>query len=60
LTAYRALSDGHDPAVSGVLYDPILGRYWNDPRFGAYVKKVGLPRPVSNPLTGAQTASTLR
>jgi TolB-like protein/Flp pilus assembly protein TadD len=51
---------GHDPAVSGVLYDPILGRYWNDPRFGAYVKKVGLPWPVSNPLTGTQTASTLR
>ncbi|HEX5353586.1 MAG TPA: hypothetical protein VFW60_05865 [Rhodanobacteraceae bacterium] len=33
----------HDPGISSLLYDPIILRYRNDPRFAAFCKKVGLP-----------------
>ncbi len=33
----------HDPGVSTLLFDPLILRYRNDPRFAAFCKKVGLP-----------------
>ncbi len=38
-----------DPGVTGLLYDPFLIRYKDDPRFAAYCKKVGLPIPGQRP-----------
>jgi TolB-like protein/tetratricopeptide (TPR) repeat protein len=35
-----------DPGVEGVLYDPFIRRYKDDPRFAAFCKKVGLPTPA--------------
>ena len=35
-----------DPGVSILLFDPLIGRYKNDPRFAAFCKKVGLPTPA--------------
>jgi hypothetical protein len=32
-----------DPGVSSLLYDPLILRYRDDPRFAAFCKKVGLP-----------------
>lgn len=32
-----------DPGVSTLLYDPLILRYRDDPRFAAFCKKVGLP-----------------
>ncbi|HEY6985013.1 MAG TPA: hypothetical protein VH375_02940 [Rhodanobacteraceae bacterium] len=32
-----------DPGVDGVLFDPFLLRFRDDPRFAAFCKKVGLP-----------------
>ena len=32
-----------DPGVDGLLFDPFLLRYRDDPRFAAFCKKVGLP-----------------
>jgi TolB-like protein/Tfp pilus assembly protein PilF len=32
-----------DPGISYLLYDPFILRYRDDPRFGAFCKKVGLP-----------------
>ena len=40
----RAWSN-RDPGIQGVLSDPILLRYKNDPRFAAFCRKVGLPVP---------------
>lgn len=34
-----------DPGVAGLLYDPFLLAYKNDPRFAAFCRKVGLPVP---------------
>jgi len=34
-----------DPGISGLLYDPFLLRYRDDPRFAAFCRKVGLPEP---------------
>jgi len=34
-----------DPGISSLLYDPLLLRYKDDPRFAAFCKKVGLPVP---------------
>jgi TolB-like protein/Tfp pilus assembly protein PilF len=33
----------HDPGVSYLLYDPLILRYREDPRFAAFCHKVGLP-----------------
>ena len=33
----------HDPGVSYLLYDPLILRYRDDPRFAAFCHKVGLP-----------------
>ena len=35
-----------DPGVAGLLYDPFIKRFRNDPRFTAYCRKVGLPAPA--------------
>ncbi|MGH8146464.1 MAG: hypothetical protein ACREPY_09030 [Rhodanobacteraceae bacterium] len=32
-----------DPGIGYLLYDPLILRYRNDPRFAAFCKKVGLP-----------------
>ena len=34
-----------DPGVSGLLYDPFLLAYRDDPRFAAFCREVGLPAP---------------
>ena len=34
-----------DPGVSGLLYDPFLLAYKDDPRFAAFCRRVGLPAP---------------
>jgi TolB-like protein/Tfp pilus assembly protein PilF len=34
-----------DPGVSLLLYDPVVLRYRDDPRFAAFCRKVGLPVP---------------
>jgi len=41
-----------DAGISLLLYDPILLRYRDDPRFAAFARKVGLPAP------GASAAAT--
>jgi hypothetical protein len=33
----------HDPGISYLLFDPLILRYRDDPRFAAFCKKVGLP-----------------
>ena len=33
-----------DPGISGLLFDPLILPYKEDPRFAAYCRKVGLPR----------------
>jgi hypothetical protein len=37
--------DNRDAGISLLLYDPILLRFKDDPRFAALARKVGLPRP---------------
>jgi serine/threonine-protein kinase len=32
-----------DPGIQGLLFDPLILRFRDDPRFAAYCKKVGLP-----------------
>ena len=40
----------HDPGVTGVLYDPILRVYKDDPRMIAFLQKVGvLPKTAPTP-----------
>ena len=34
---------GRDPGVDGLLFDPFILRYRDDPRFAAFCKKAGLP-----------------
>lgn len=46
-----------DPGVSYLLYDPIILRYRDDPRFAAYCRKIGLPWPVTA-VSGSVTAPT--
>jgi TolB-like protein/Flp pilus assembly protein TadD len=36
---------GRDPGVQGLLYDPFIQRFKDDPRFAAFCRKVGLPVP---------------
>jgi hypothetical protein len=33
----------HDPGVSTLLFDPLILRYRNDPRFAAFCRKIDLP-----------------
>lgn len=47
-----------DPGVSLLLYDPIVLRYRDDPRFAAYCRKVGLPWPVATAAPGSVAART--
>ena len=43
-----------DPGVATLLFDPIILRYRDDPRFAAYCRKVGLPVPgAAAPATSA-------
>jgi TolB-like protein/Flp pilus assembly protein TadD len=35
-----------DPGINFLLYDPLILRYKDDPRFAAFCKKVGLPTPA--------------
>ena len=43
-----------DPGVATLLFDPIVLRYRDDPRFAAYCRKVGLPVPgAAAPATSA-------
>ena len=35
-----------DGGLTGLLYDPFVLRYKNDPRFAAFCRKVGLPTPA--------------
>ncbi|HXS04374.1 MAG TPA: tetratricopeptide repeat protein [Rhodanobacter sp.] len=37
--------NSHDPGISSLLYDPLILRYKDDPRFAAFCRKVGLPIP---------------
>ncbi|HEX5353896.1 MAG TPA: hypothetical protein VFW60_07435 [Rhodanobacteraceae bacterium] len=39
---YRAWA-ARDPGVQYLLYDPLILRYRNDPRFAAFCRKIGLP-----------------
>jgi TolB-like protein/Tfp pilus assembly protein PilF len=39
----------HDPGVLGLLYDPFVQRFKDDPRFAALCRKVGLPLPHQAP-----------
>jgi len=41
----RAWSN-RDPGIPSLLYDPLILRYKDDPRFAAFCKKVGLPTPA--------------
>jgi TolB-like protein/Flp pilus assembly protein TadD len=40
----RAWND-RDPGIQGLLYDPFILRFKDDPRFAAFCRKVGLPVP---------------
>lgn len=44
----RAWSN-RDPGVQGLLYDPFILRFKDDPRFAAFCRKVGLPPPEETP-----------
>jgi TolB-like protein/Tfp pilus assembly protein PilF len=44
----RAWSN-HDSDIGGLLSDPFILRYRNDPRFAAFCRKVGLPVPKETP-----------
>lgn len=44
----RAWAD-RDPGVGYLLYDPVILRFKDDPRFVAFCRKVGLPVPEENP-----------
>ena len=35
-----------DPGISTLLYDPLILKYKDDPRFAAFCRKVGLPAPA--------------
>jgi TolB-like protein len=37
--------NSRDPGVQGLLYDPFIQRFKDDPRFAAFCSKVGLPVP---------------
>lgn len=37
--------NSRDPGVQGLLYDPFIQRFKDDPRFAAFCRKVGLPVP---------------
>jgi TolB-like protein len=37
--------NSRDPGVQGLLYDPFIQRFKDDPRFAAFCRKVGLPPP---------------
>jgi TolB-like protein len=34
-----------DPGIQLLLFDPLFRRYWSDPHFAAFCRKVGLPAP---------------
>ena len=38
-----------DPGITNLLFDPIILRYEDDPRFAAFCRKVGLPVPGETP-----------
>jgi tetratricopeptide (TPR) repeat protein len=38
-----------DAGVQGLLYDPFILRYKDDPRFAAFCRKIGLPVPAEAP-----------
>jgi tetratricopeptide (TPR) repeat protein len=38
-----------DDGIAGLLYDPFILRFKNDPRFAAFCRKVGLPVPGAMP-----------
>ncbi len=38
-----------DAGISMLLYDPLLSRFRDDPRFAAFCRKVGLPVPTTAP-----------
>jgi len=44
----RAWSN-RDPGISSLLYDPLILRFRNDPRFAAFCRKIGLPVPGGAP-----------
>lgn len=44
----RAWSN-HDPGIQNLLFDPLILRYEDDPRFAALRRKVGLPARNKNP-----------
>jgi hypothetical protein len=41
----RAWSE-RDPGIQGLLTDPFIQRYKDDPRFAVFCKRVGLPTPA--------------
>ena len=41
----RAFSN-RDPGIGLLLFDPLILRYKDDPRFAAFCRKVGLPTPA--------------
>jgi hypothetical protein len=38
-----------DPGVNSLLFDPLILRFKDDPRFAAFRRKVGLPAPAEPP-----------
>jgi serine/threonine-protein kinase len=49
-----------DPGVSTLLYDPLILRYRDDPRFAAFCKKVGLPTTTDAVLTSCSGLTRFR
>ena len=49
--------DSHDAGISSLLYDPLILRYKDDPRFAAFCRKVGLPAPGDVAGTSSNPAS---
>ena len=47
----------HDPGMQSLLYDALLLRYRNDPRYAALAKQVGLPWPPAVAATAPATAA---
>ncbi|MGH8114445.1 MAG: tetratricopeptide repeat protein, partial [Rhodanobacteraceae bacterium] len=45
-----------DPGVANLLFDPLILRYRDDPRFAAFCRKVGLPAPSVNAPVSATTS----